>query len=106
MTAKEAIKIVKEVADMSCAWSDRCYEALQMAIEALDKERIEEMGEYTDTKPASEELEHLKAEKDAMAEEYISHIKRLEAEIDHLNGVIEGLKFSIRCNGVSGGDVG
>ena len=37
------------------------------------------------------------------AEEYLEHIKCLEAKIERLNGVIEGLKFAVRCNGVSGG---
>lgn len=39
------------------------------------------------------------------AEEYMEHIKCLEAKIERLNGVIEGLKFAVRCNGVSGGEV-
>ena len=39
------------------------------------------------------------------AEEYLEHIKCLEAKIERLNGVIEGLKFALRCNGVSGGEV-
>ena len=39
------------------------------------------------------------------AEEYLEHIKYLEAKIERLNGVIEGLKFAVRCNGVSGGEV-
>lgn len=38
------------------------------------------------------------------AEEYLEHIKCLEAKIQRLNGVIEGLKFAVRCNGVSGGE--
>ena len=32
-------------------------------------------------------------------------IQYLEAKIERLLGVIEGLKFSIRCNGVSGNEV-
>ena len=39
------------------------------------------------------------------AEEYLEHIKCLEAKIERLNGVIEGLKFALRCNGISGGEV-
>lgn len=91
--------------DFYCTSSER-RTAFDMAIEALDKERSEEMGEYTDAKPISEELEHLETEKDMMQREYVECIKRLEAEVGRLNGVIEGLKFAIRCNGVSGGDVG
>lgn len=34
-----------------------------------------------------------------------SYIKHLEAKVERLNGEIEGLRFAIRCNGVSGGDV-
>lgn len=45
------------------------------------------------------------AERDAKEKEYIERIKYLEARIERLNGVIEGLKFATRCNGVSGGDV-
>jgi len=35
MTKSEAIKAVKEVTSMSLQWSDRCFDALMMAIEAL-----------------------------------------------------------------------
>ena len=41
MTKSEAIKAVKEGTSMSLQWSDRCFDALMMAIEALDKERSE-----------------------------------------------------------------
>ena len=37
MTIKEAITAVKEVTGMSLPWDDRHYEALQMAIEALNQ---------------------------------------------------------------------
>ncbi len=50
--------------------------------------------------------EQVSAEKAAMEKEYLEHIKYLEAQVEWLKGMIEGLKFSIRCNGVSGGDVG
>ena len=106
MTKSEAIKVVKEVTSMSLQWSDRCFDALMMAIEALDKERSEEMGEKTDAKPISLEIENLKAENDMMQKEYVEHIKRLEKEIEFLKGTVEGMRFAIRCNGVSGGDVG
>lgn len=39
------------------------------------------------------------------AEEYLEHIKYLEAKIERLNGVIEGLEYAIRYNGVSRGEV-
>lgn len=58
---------------------------------------------------------------DKMREKYEDYIKELNAEIEHhrervldrerLNeiryrdGMIDGLKFAIRCNGVSGGEV-
>lgn len=37
MTREEAIMAVKEVAWMSLPWNDRHYEALQMAIKALEE---------------------------------------------------------------------
>lgn len=38
MTREEAIKLVKEVTGMSLDWDDAHYEALQMAIEALEQQ--------------------------------------------------------------------
>ena len=38
MTREEAIKLVKEVTGMSLDWDDAHYDALQMAIKALEKE--------------------------------------------------------------------
>ena len=32
--------------------------------------------------------------------------RHLKSRIDYLEGKIEGLKYGIRCNGVSGGEVG
>jgi hypothetical protein len=40
MTREEAIKLVKEVTGMSLDWDDAHYEALQMAIKALEQEPI------------------------------------------------------------------
>ena len=40
MTKEEAIKLAKEVTGMSLDWDDAHYEALQMAIKALEKEPI------------------------------------------------------------------
>ena len=42
MTREESIKLVKEVAGMSLDWDDAHYEALQMAIKALEKEPCED----------------------------------------------------------------
>ena len=38
MTVNEAIKLVKEVTGMSLDWDDAHYDALQMAIKALEQE--------------------------------------------------------------------
>jgi hypothetical protein len=47
MTREEAVKLVKEVTGMSLDWDDAHYEALQMAIGALEQEStIEEEYEY------------------------------------------------------------
>ena len=40
MTREEAIKLVKEVTGMSLDWDDAHYDALQMAIKALEQEPI------------------------------------------------------------------
>lgn len=61
-------------------------------------------------------IEQVLEEKDAQVKELMAkieylgtkhkeQIRELNAEIRQLNGVIEGLKFAIRCNGVSGGEV-
>lgn len=34
-----------------------------------------------------------------------AEIQYLSSKIDRLQGVIEGLKYGLRCNGVSGGEV-
>lgn len=39
MTREEAIKLVKEVTGMSLDWDDAHYEALQMAIKALEAQK-------------------------------------------------------------------
>ena len=38
MTVNEAIKLVKEITGMSLDWDDAHYDALQMAIKALEKQ--------------------------------------------------------------------
>ena len=50
-------------------------------------------------------IEQMKTEMDMMRREYIETIKHLEVKVERLNGVIDGLKFAVRCNGVSGGEV-
>ena len=61
-------------------------------------------------------VEEVLRENEEMRKEYMAkieylgtkheeQIRELNAEIRQLNGVIEGLKFAIRCNGVSGGEV-
>ena len=40
MTREEAIKLVKEVTGMSLDWDDAHYDALQMAIKALEQEPV------------------------------------------------------------------
>ena len=42
MTREEAIKLVKEVTGMSLDWDDAHYDALQMAIKALEQQPISE----------------------------------------------------------------
>ena len=34
-----------------------------------------------------------------------NRVKELELQIAYKNGMIDGLKFAIRCDGVSGGEV-
>ena len=71
---------------------------------------VNSMGETERT------VEQVLEEKDAQIKELMAKIEYLEernedqikefnAEIKRLSGVIEGLKFAIRCNGVSGGEV-
>lgn len=42
MTREESIKLVKEVTGMSLDWDDAHYDALQMAIKALEQEPCED----------------------------------------------------------------
>lgn len=55
-----------------------------------------------------EELQTLKAEIEKLREkahERECYIRRLQGELAEKIGMIDGLKFAIRCDGVSGADV-
>lgn len=51
------------------------------------------------------ELDQLKEEMLMRQDEYQANTKRLELKVEYLRGMVEGLKFSVRCNGVSGNEV-
>lgn len=51
------------------------------------------------------ELDQLKEEMLMRYDEYQASIKHLESKVEYLRGMVEGLKFSVRCNGVSGNEV-
>lgn len=75
------------------------------------KERLmDAIKERVKPEVIQEENEALKAqymEVKAMAEHFEAMVKRLEVEKEkaYLQGRIDGLEFSIRCNGVSGDSV-
>ena len=50
MITNEAIQAVKEVTGMSLPWNDRHYEALQMALSALEKQIPKKVRITTSTK--------------------------------------------------------
>ena len=50
-------------------------------------------------------VEQMLSESKMKEKEYAERIKYLEAKVERLNGIIDGLKFAVRCNGVSGGEV-
>lgn len=50
MITNEAIQAVKEVTGMSLPWNDRHYEALQMALSALEKQMPKKVRITTSTK--------------------------------------------------------
>lgn len=55
-----------------------------------------------------EELKILRAELEKLREkvhESECYIRRLQGELAEKTGMIDGLKFAIRCDGVSGADV-
>ena len=52
-----------------------------------------------------EELNRQNDELQKMVKEGEYHIEHMEKEIARLEGRIEGLEFSIICNGVSGGEI-
>ena len=53
-----------------------------------------------------EELETENKDLKKQVQELICHIQYKEREIARLEGRIVGLEFAIRCNGVSGAEVG
>lgn len=53
MKPEEAIQAVKEVTGMSLPWNDRHYEALQMALSALEKQIPKKVRITTSTKRCS-----------------------------------------------------
>ena len=53
-----------------------------------------------------EELEYENKELKTQVQELSCHIQYREKEIARLEGRIAGLEFAIRCNGVSGAEVG
>jgi hypothetical protein len=80
MKREEAVKLVKEVTGMSLDWDDAHYEALQMAIKALEQESCEDcisreavlaMSDYIGETPTYDdplgEVEEVVRVKDIMA---------------------------------------
>ena len=49
--------------------------------------------------------EQLEEELRSVKAEYENTVRLLERKIDRLSGIIEGMKFAIRCDGVSGSEV-
>lgn len=52
-----------------------------------------------------EELKYANKELSEISNSKTAHIEQLKLQNEHLLGKIEGLEFSIRCNGVSGSEV-
>jgi hypothetical protein len=113
MTREEAIKLVKEVTGMSLDWDDAHYEALQMAIKALEQEPCEDavsrkaVVEYI--KNSDAELGH-DSENDIVVEDILNMPTIIEADkgyeakvITHGNCMMcgkeltEGLFFCKEC---------
>ena len=86
MNTKRAIELLERMRDPE-PWepkiTDQAAEALDMAIKAMKEE---EKRKETDAA--------LRA-----------HINDLENRNARLHGIIAGLKFAVRCNGVSGNEV-
>ena len=87
MTRKEAIKLVKEVTGMSLDWDDAHYDALQMAIKALEQE------------PCIEPLERL-AESASKTAKVLERIKVSEQEpiLDKIRTEIDGIEINGRVD--------
>jgi coenzyme F420-reducing hydrogenase delta subunit len=101
MTLSEAIIHCEEVADR-CAVTDgnaKCEMEHRQLAEwlkelAAAEDRIRKLEEeLKDERHANEVLEHL------------AENRELKNKVAYTDGVIYGLKYSIRCNGVSGNDI-
>ena len=80
MTREESIKLVKEVAGMSLDWDDAHYDALQMAIKALDQERVQTESHECDVRV------------NIVGEYYmIVEVKKENSKIMYLDGSFEWL---------------
>lgn len=69
----------------------------------IDPETVQTITGEDEDDDLLAEIERLKRELDRIRSEREQAQHR--AEIRYRDGIIEGLKFSVRCNGVSGGEV-
>lgn len=101
MTIDEAINILKG-GSVSQKLDDE-MQAQEMALKALVESKEWEMR----LKELQSELEAYKtAMKDLEAKfEKAEDERRVNAELSFRQGIIDGLKYAMRCNGVSGGEV-
>jgi predicted nucleic acid-binding Zn-ribbon protein len=67
------------------------------------REGIKTLSDLDETERLQKELAVAKEDRDNLMHEYELESKR--KEVAFKDGMIEGLKFAIRCNGVSGNEV-
>lgn len=118
MTTKEADHILRNCfsPEPKITPAAEVEQAAEIAIEALewiDSKVGEEEGELA-VKTIAKMFEEIK-ETNAELKEKLKHeikrnqeaedARRVNAELSFRQGVINGLKYAIRCNGVSGGDI-
>ena len=75
------------------------------AVTGIDPEEDEGQEELQTLRAEIEKLREKLTHAEKTIQESEAYIRRLQAELAEKTGMIDGLKFAIRCDGVSGADV-
>lgn len=75
------------------------------AVTGIDPEEDDGQEELETLRAENEKLREKVAQAETKIHESECYIRRLQGELAEKIGMIDGLKFAIRCDGVSGADV-